>query len=104
MYKNKKQCVVDRLRATFGADRVHNLAADGFKSIDVLEGAKPCISFHGRKEHGDPFPGMGENLSVFKPLEVLKTLSPPPTHVILSVGGNDIREILGNIGKLPEVI
>lgn len=41
---------------------------------------------------------------VFKPLEVLKTLDPPPSHVILSVGGNDIRHILGNISKLPEVI
>jgi len=69
----------------------------------VLEGNKPHISFNGRKAHGDPFPGM-EKKEVFKPLEVLKTLDPPPSHVLLSVGGNDIRHILGDISKLPTVI
>jgi hypothetical protein len=31
-------------------------------------------------------------------------LEPPPTHIILSVGGNDVREILRDMGRLPEVI
>ena len=57
MHKNKKECVIERLRTIFGADRVHNLAADGFRTVDVLEGCKPHISYYKRQEIGDPFPG-----------------------------------------------
>jgi hypothetical protein len=40
----------------------------------------------------------------FCPLTQLGELKPAPTHIILSVGGNDVREILRDMGKLPEVI
>lgn len=41
---------------------------------------------------------------VFRPLDRLAALRPPPTHVVLSVGGNDVRHILGNLSELPRVI
>lgn len=80
---------------------VCNLAADGFNSSDTLNGSHCVISVGTRDEIGDPVPFDANGC--FKPLEQLATLRPPPTHVVLSVGGNDVREILGNIGDLPRV-
>ena len=78
---------------------VINLAADGFTSADMLEGAPPNISHAARSAAGDPFPtASGEP---FFPLPALLDLSPAPTHLVLSVGGNDVREILGAMHELP---
>jgi lysophospholipase L1-like esterase len=79
---------------------VTNLAADGFTSADCLHGAPAFISASRRAEAGDPFPVARIDES-FAPLRHLASLSPPPTHVVLSVGGNDIREILGEMSELP---
>eukprot|EP00746_Dinoflagellata_sp_MGD_P009694 gnl/MRDRNA2_/MRDRNA2_119777_c0_seq1.p1 gnl/MRDRNA2_/MRDRNA2_119777_c0~~gnl/MRDRNA2_/MRDRNA2_119777_c0_seq1.p1 ORF type:complete len:284 (-),score=53.62 gnl/MRDRNA2_/MRDRNA2_119777_c0_seq1:37-888(-) len=83
--------------------RVTNLAADGFTSADLLHGAVPAISWGKRRDVGDPFPQTGEDRS-FRPLDALESLDPPATHVVLSIGGNDVREILGSMGKLDQVL
>jgi len=83
--------------------RVTNLAADGFNSSDLLHGAVPCISWGKRKEVGDPFPRTDDD-RIFKPLEALESLDPPATHAVISIGGNDVREILGSLGKLNKVL
>ena len=84
------------LKERDGNAKVVNLAADAFTSKDVLHGAVPFVSYEARKKAGDPFPGaLGE---VFQPLKVLRQLKDPkPSHVVLSVGGNDVREILRNL-------
>lgn len=82
---------------------VTNLAADGFTSADVLHGAVPCISWGKRKEVGDPFPETGADRK-FKPLDALEALDPPVTHAVISIGGNDVREILGSLGRLEQVL
>jgi len=79
--------------------RVTNYAADGFNSNDVLKGGVPNISLAARRNAGDPFPALGGD-KVFKPLEYLER-SHDVTHVVLSVGGNDVREILGHLQELP---
>jgi hypothetical protein len=93
--------------------RVINLAADGFTSSDVLHGAAPLISFRYRAAAHDPFPvaetfesaASGTNgIPVFKPLDALRTLNPAPSCCVLSVGGNDVREVLGNVHQLPATI
>ena len=60
---------------------VYNLAVDGFTTSDLLTGySKSTIND-------------ADMLS--SPMQILKTLNPPPTHIVLSVGGNDVRETLG---------
>lgn len=84
---------------------VYNLAADGFTSTDTLYGGEAFISFAERRDAGDPFPGYEGTLNApFTPLTHLEALSPPPTHVVLSIGGNDVREILGAMHQLPQRI
>mmetsp|Transcript_54916 Transcript_54916/g.117845 ORF Transcript_54916/g.117845 Transcript_54916/m.117845 type:complete len:299 (+) Transcript_54916:75-971(+) len=82
---------------------ITNFAADGFTSTDLLNGAVPVISWVKRQKAGDPFPDCGED-RIFSPLELLKTLSPRPTHAVISIGGNDVREILGRMSALPEIM
>jgi len=79
--------------------RVTNFAADGFTSSDLLKGQIPSISGRSREQAKDPFPE-GWNSKGFRPLEHLATLK-DVTHIVLSIGGNDIREILGNMKRLP---
>ena len=64
---------------------VRNLAVDGFTTSDVLTGYFKNIV------NDDDIP----TASSSSPLQVLKGLNPPPTHIVLSVGGNDVRETLG---------
>lgn len=82
---------------------VTNLAADGFTSADVLRGAPTAISYHARELAGDPFP-TASPMETFHPLAELKKMVTTPTHLVLSVGGNDIREILGAMHELPSRI
>ena len=79
---------------------VTNLAADGFTSTDVLRGAPTAISYRAREVAGDPFPTASPT-AAFYPLTELKAMASNPTHIVLSVGGNDIREILGAMHELP---
>jgi hypothetical protein len=81
---------------------VKNLAADGFNSTDALNGSRTVISVGLRKAIGDPVPF--DTDGTFRPLKQLSSLEPPPTHVVLSIGGNDVREILGDISQLPQII
>lgn len=83
--------------------RVSNLAADGFTSSKLLHGAVPTISSVKRQQAGDPFPESGDD-GIFRPLEILASLDPPATHAIVSIGGNDIRYILGCLHRLEHVV
>eukprot|EP00004_Rigifila_ramosa_P006705 TRINITY_DN1762_c0_g1_i2.p1 TRINITY_DN1762_c0_g1~~TRINITY_DN1762_c0_g1_i2.p1 ORF type:complete len:310 (-),score=43.90 TRINITY_DN1762_c0_g1_i2:55-882(-) len=89
------EAVPDQLRMALGPQAlVVNWAADAFTTTDLLRGAFPRVSGRRRLQVGDPFP-TGESL--FAPLELLEALpaSQRPTHIVLSVGGNDVREVLG---------
>jgi lysophospholipase L1-like esterase len=83
--------------------RVSNLAADGFTSSDLLHGAVPHISWAKRQEVGDAFPETGDD-RVFWPLHALESLDPPATYAVISIGGNDVREILGSLDRLEVVL
>lgn len=73
---------------------VVDLSCDGFTSNDVLNGAlrNKAIKF-------DPVRHKEE---LFKPLEELQKQE-SPSHIVLSIGGNDFREELGKlINQKPE--
>jgi len=94
-----QMCVPFSLQRKLPDFHVRNFAADGFTSKGVLFGGVP-ISLAGRRKVGDPFPSPD---NPFEPLHQLKLLSAKSEikHVVLSVGGNDVREILGNMNELP---
>ena len=102
--------VVGRLRAALGgggaaAGVVTNFAADGFTSSNVLHGALPMLSSAAWRKVGEPFPcAVGEALLPLQALADLHRNTKPVTHVLLSVGGNDVREILQNMHALPQVV
>lgn len=81
---------------------VKNLAADGYNSTDTLQGSSTVISVGMRRDIGDPVPWDADGK--FRPLEQLAALSPAPTHIVLSVGGNDVREILSDMDQLPQIV
>lgn len=95
-------CVPEQLAAALPCAAVCNLAADGFNSTNALRGHTCVISSGTRKTVGDPVDFSADG--VFRPLEKLAELTPPPTHVVLSIGGNDVREILGRIDQLPTIM
>lgn len=100
-------CIAEQLAATSENVAVANLAADGYTTCDTLHGNSRVISvgIRGRAGEGrgcDPL--QYEVDGRFCPLVRLAKLRPPPTHVVLSVGGNDVREILSDMGRLPEVM
>lgn len=107
-------CVVGKLRHALLAQnsegspppRVVNLAADGFTSQNVLHGASPMLSQHAWAEAGEAFPIHPEYGGVLAPLDALEALHSrdPVTHVLLSVGGNDVREILTCMHHLPRIM
>lgn len=86
--------------------RVTNLAADGFTSTDVLVGAVPSLSGAAREKAGDPFPMDGGTWrgSVLAPLKEIVKLKNRPTHIVLSIGGNDVRHILREMHQLPATL
>lgn len=98
--------VPEHLRALTSA-RIHNFAADGFTSADVLNGANAVISRSARAAVGDPFPTLrgGPPAPFFAPLDALDALNSSAgerkPYGVLSVGGNDVREILGAMHRLP---
>lgn len=94
-----QQATVTHQIATLLKCKVTNYAADGFTSHDVLFGSVPNISHTARRNAGDPFPPLGTD-KIFKPLEHLEKLE-NVSHIVLSVGGNDVREILGHLQELP---
>eukprot|EP00455_Lapot_gusevi_P022079 TRINITY_DN2300_c0_g1_i4.p1 TRINITY_DN2300_c0_g1~~TRINITY_DN2300_c0_g1_i4.p1 ORF type:complete len:337 (-),score=89.92 TRINITY_DN2300_c0_g1_i4:208-1119(-) len=99
---NQQDTVVGQLQSLLpDSARIAHLAADGFTTRDVLRGRFPMISFRARAQVGDPFPGLEEG-KIFEPLRVLAE-TPGVTHAVLSVGGNDVRVILGNMRQLPNV-
>jgi hypothetical protein len=88
--------------ARFSGSIVTNLAADGFTSGNVLNGAPPMLSCAAWQGVGEAFPVEADS-GVLKPLDQLDAAlqgSPAPGVVLLSVGGNDIREILLNMSLL----
>eukprot|EP01125_Pyxidicula_operculata_P002400 TRINITY_DN12278_c0_g1_i1.p1 TRINITY_DN12278_c0_g1~~TRINITY_DN12278_c0_g1_i1.p1 ORF type:complete len:362 (-),score=75.99 TRINITY_DN12278_c0_g1_i1:90-1175(-) len=94
-----EKSVPQMIRTSLPAKVVLNYAADGFTSGDVLNGASPNISYQSRWEAGDPFPTLTDG--IFKPLEHLAKAE-NVSHAVLSIGGNDVREILGRMAMLQE--
>lgn len=98
------QTVKHHLETMMPSATVVNYAADGYRTIHVLNGGTPSISGSARQKAGDPFPaGWNRGTIGFNPLEHLRKLD-VVTHIVLSVGGNDIRVILGAMYKLQEVV
>jgi len=98
----KNHCIKNLLENLLPDYTIHNYAADAFTTNDVLVGNNPVIS-HGKRETiGDPFPPSDDGI-FFPPLEHMDRLE-HVSHVVLSVGGNDIREILGRMDKLPVIL
>jgi lysophospholipase L1-like esterase len=99
-----KKCIPGILREYLNEEewKITNYAADGFTTKNMLEGAVPHISYRVRL-NDDPFPI--EEGEVFEPLKELKKLHEKErvTHIILSVGGNDVRVILNRMEKLLSV-
>jgi lysophospholipase L1-like esterase len=97
------QCVRAQVEVQLPSMKITNYAADGFTSANVLRGACPFIS-RSRRALSDPFPD-AEN---FQPLAYLKAAVEDPTYspnyVVLSIGGNDVREILSHLHLLPQRI
>lgn len=86
----KKGTVTEQLRLKLSDQAfVLNLAMDGFKTADVLKGAKKDIGVSDSK-HTDEF---------FNPLLELMEIAEyeQPTDIVLSVGGNDVRECLSEL-------
>ena len=96
--------VIGQLRKKLQGSTVTNYAADGFTSSDVLNGAVPALSQAYWRKVGEPFPVSGGE--PLKPLECVARLNDrqPVSHTVLSVGGNDIREILTSLQRLPATI
>ncbi|CAM9159586.1 unnamed protein product, partial [Hapterophycus canaliculatus] len=69
--------------------RVDNFAVDESTTICVLRGREPAAHYrNGRKKAKmEPYP-VGED-GVVRPLQLLRKTK--PTHVVLSIGGNDAR-------------
>lgn len=72
---------------------LHNLAADGYTTRDVLEGGEAVLSRAMRRAQGDPFPATarpGSSPAFFAPLEALAALPDggKSATLVLSVGGN----------------
>lgn len=114
LHEDRDARVSQQLRRALGKDDettvcvVTDFAADGFTSTDVLRGRAPAISQAMRASVGEPFPGLVDG--IFSPLTALASLAedgaatPPVTHVVVSVGGNDVREILSNLHELPATL
>lgn len=98
----KDPCIPDQLREAVACGAVVNLAADGYTSGDTLNGCARVISVGMRERFGDPVPFDEDGF--FRPLCCAAKLEPPPTHIVLSVGGNDVREILSDMRRLPEIV
>ena len=97
---NTEEAVPAQLKERLGEQAVViNFAADGFNTKDMLEGQVPSISYAARL-HADPFP-IDEG-DAFYPLIFIQGSA--STHAVLSVGGNDVREILGRMDLLQERI
>jgi len=80
---------------------VSNLAVDGARSECVLGTAQTMISSSAREAANDPFPEEGPSESFnFSPLNALESRQRKKNidAVVLSVGGNDIRVLLGQLG------
>jgi lysophospholipase L1-like esterase len=103
-----EDCVIGQLRKQLSKTNssVSNLAADGFTSSNVLHGAMPMLSREAWFRAGQPFPSDKRSDGVLSPLDELERLheTKPVTHVVLSVGGNDVRVILSSMHKLPQVV
>jgi len=120
-----QECVVGELRARLAArtpqqqhgaaagSRVTSFAADGFTTADVLHGAEPVLSRAAWARVGEPFPlsapddGAGKLTRwILRPLACLAELHgrQAVSHVVLSVGGNDILVVLGAMHRLPGAI
>ena len=102
LWNDENLGISEQLARTIPGSAVANLAADGFTSKDVLHGSQCVVSMGLRQAVGDRVPFDDDR--VFRPLDALARLSPPPTDIVLSVGGNDVREILAEIDKLPLVV
>ena len=90
----KGESVCDRLRASFSRDhRIIDLSNDGFTLDNVLHGAKANKVF--------PFnPSKRHPRETFYPITELMKIE-TVDHLVLSVGGNDVREQLPKLLSAP---
>ena len=91
---SQEKSVSGQLRKMMEDTIIDNLAADGFTTDNVLRGGSTSISFNARKSV-DPFP-ISAGVT-FKPLDWLENKD--YTHAVLSIGGNDIREVLPRLSQ-----
>ena len=82
---------------------IQNLAVDGFTSNNMINGGSTGISSKSRKKANDPIPN---DTGSFNPLTYLennlfdtKIITENNSYAIISIGGNDIRHILGSIAR-----
>lgn len=87
-----ENCIKFKLESMNPNYRVVNYAADGFTSSEVIGGGHPDISWSHRKSK-DPYPT--ESAVKFCPLDWVNKLG-QVDYIVLSVGGNDLRQILSS--------
>ena len=98
--KTYDNCIKYQLEQAMPDIKIINYSADGFTSQDMLSGRCPVISWSERSKC-DLYPSPSS--SKFKPLNYLEQLE-NPTYALLSVGGNDIREILRDMSQLESAV
>lgn len=54
--QDSKMCIKCLLEKQLSEFEIHNYAADGFTTVDILNGGNPKISKNFRDRVGDPFP------------------------------------------------
>ncbi len=85
-----------------------NLALDETESKDIYNGRKPAEMYVNKRAELNMEPYKISENGIFYPLEQLEKLNlsdNKPTHIVLSIGGNDVRvSLIANKGDLDKVI
>lgn len=84
---NDGETLEDKLKDQFGEDHVHSLAVDGFTTRDVLQGGNRGKAVCDKKHINGDF---------YYPLSKLNEIK-DPSHILVSVGGNNVREYLQSL-------
>jgi hypothetical protein len=82
----KGETLEEKLKLKLGEAQVHNLAVDGFTTTNVLNGGSRGKAVRDDKHQ----PGH------YNPFNELKKVE-NPTHILVSVGGNNVREYLQSL-------
>ena len=98
-----------RYNDKYGEYLIHNLTADAFTSENMIKGRK-VISFKERENANDKFP-FTDSIELYKPFKYFdelftdkdKKINKKNSYTIISIGGNDIRELLRRLSE-PEIL